>query len=398
MSSKDSNPFNDEWLKSQRQFLDMWRTFGEFMTSAASPVGNIKKNNPMGAAMDSWWQLVAPALPQGSNEFISRMMEQGRFFNILGEQFTRLLGSINSMNKASSNWQTALNEQFEELKKIYTSNQGDAREAIHGMLGAWQLLPLDTLQRTFSSASVMPGDFLEDIKPEILQKVTDKFLSIPGVGYTREAQEQIQEGIRLWNVYQKTSQEYNNAMNKVGLTALESMRLKIIDMAEKGKDIHSLREIYDLWIDCNENAYADYVFSDEFSDIYGRLTNALMAVKHHGRNYVDELLSAFNMPTRHGINTMQKRQQEMRREQKDTMKMMMELQQEITALRRNSTSKDDTVKKQNTTSRKKRENKVEIKKAGIKKQEKKAAVSSKVSKRRSGKKSNKKSDTIVIKI
>lgn len=392
MSNKDSNPFNGNWLKSQQQFLDAWLAFGEFMTNT-NPVKNSKDSNPMNSAMDSWWKLVAPSLPKGSNEFISKMMEQGRFFNILGEQFTKLLSGISELNKATSDWQSVLNEQFDELKKLYATQQGEAREAMHGMLGAWQLLPMDTLQRTFSTASIMPGDFLEDVKPDVLQKVTDKFLSIPGVGYTREAQEQMQEGIRLWNIYQKTCQEYNNAMNKVGIIALDAMRLKIIKMAEEGKDIHSLREIYDLWVDCSENTYAEYVFSEEFSELYGRLTNALMAVKHHGRNYVDEVLSAFNMPTRRGINTMQKRQQDMRREQKKTEKIIRELQQQIAALETSSGKKENSVK----TKKQEKEDR-NIAKGSKEKKSKKKTTAKKASKNKTGKKSGKKSNTIVIKI
>jgi polyhydroxyalkanoate synthase subunit PhaE len=58
-----------------------------------------------------------------------------------------------------------------------------------------------------------------------------------------------------------------------------------------------------LLVDCGEEAYAEFTYTKEFSDLYGRLTNALMAVKHHGRNVVDEILGALNMPTRRGMNT-----------------------------------------------------------------------------------------------
>ena len=187
----------------------------------------------------------------------------------------------------------------------------------------------------------MPGDFLEDLKPENFERVTDRFLSVPGVGYTRESQESLQTGIKLWNQYVKASNEFNNAMCNVGINALDAMRVKIIQMAEQGKEINSLREVYDLWVDCNEEAYARFVFSDEYSELNGKLTNALMAVKQHGRNVVDEVLGGMNMPTRRGINTMQKRQQEMRREQKDANNKIENLQQEIKLLRKQATENNN---------------------------------------------------------
>ena len=400
MSDQNSIPFwFGNWKGAQDQYLDAWTAFLKLMTNTNPVSGQDKKKNPMGENMESWWNLVAPALPEGSFEFINKMLEQGKFFNLLGEQFTQLLANINDLNRISGDWQKALDEQIEELKNLYTKNNNEAREAMHGMLGAWQLLPMDTLQRTFSASSLMPGDFLEDLKPDVLEKVTDKFLSIPGVGYTRESQEQIQEGIRLWNTYHKTYIEYNNAMNKVGINALEAMRKKIIEMAGSGKVFKSLREIYDLWIDCNEEAYASYVNTDEFSELYGRLTNSLMAVKHHGRNYIDEVLGALNMPTRHGMNTMQKRQQEIRRDNKATMKLIKELQDEVQSLHRKISGKDNLKKthdsKINPEKPVKKKEKVE--KNSVIQPDRKTAAKNKT-KRKAVKKKSKKDNTIVIKI
>lgn len=385
MSNKNSDTFwSGDWLESQRQYMDALSTFSQFMANTVP--GQEKRKNPMEDAMEAWWKVVAPSLPEGSNEFISRMAEQGKFFYILSEQFSRLLGNISELNKLSGDWQAALNAQFGELKKIFAAHQKDGK---HILQGAWQLLPLDTLQRTFSSASVMPGDFLEDLKPETLQKVTDKFLSIPGVGYTREAQEQIQENIRLWNEYQKTSQEYSNAMSRVAINALDAMQSRIIAMAEKGEEINSLREIYDLWVDCSEAAYGDYVFTDEFSELYGRLTNTLMAVKCHGRNIVDEALGAFNMPTRRGMNTVQRRQQELRRSQKDTLKKIESLEEEITSLRKQVAGTRTGAAKKADAGKSA---------SGIKKQKRKKSATTSGARKNSARRSSKNDNTIVIKI
>jgi polyhydroxyalkanoate synthase subunit PhaE len=330
MGSKNSNSTYSDWLDTQRQYFDAWTAFGQLITNTLN--GELGEKNPMADSMQQWWRLIAPTLPVGSNDLITKLAEQSKLFFFMGEQFATLLNNVKEFKKISGDWQSVLNKQFEEMKKLLASSI-NSNHTMHGLCGAWQLLPLDTLQRTFASASVMPGDFLEDLKPENLEKVTDRFLSIPGVGYTRESQEQVQKGIKLWNQYQKAGNEFNNAMCNVGISALDAMRLKIIEMAEQGKEINSLREVYDVWVDCNEEAYARFVISDEYSELNGRLTNALMAVKQHGRNIVDEALGAMNMPTRRGINTMQKRQQEMRREQKDANNKIEYLQQEIGLLR-----------------------------------------------------------------
>jgi polyhydroxyalkanoate synthase subunit PhaE len=401
MRNKYSDTTNNDWLDAQRQYLDTWTAIGKFFSDSINR--NQRPDNPMAESMEQWWKLIAPTLPQGSNDFISKISDQGKMFFFMGEQFTTLLNNINDLNKISGDWLSALNTQFEEIKKILTSSI-NTNHTMHDIFGAWQLLPMDTLQRTFSSASVMPGDFFEDLKPENLQNVTDRFLSIPGVGYTRESQEQIQGGIKLWADYQKAYGEYNNNMYKVAVNALDAMRLKIIQMSEQGHEINSLREIYDLWVDCNEEAYAEFAFSEEFSELYGRLTNTLMAVKQHGRNVVDEGLSAMNMPTRRGINTMQKRQQEMRREQKATFNIIENLQQEIVTLREQLSGKDKPAPAKSSSRKKRNTGKITSKVTGksvpIKRtKKKKTGIKTRAKKvSRTSKNRSKRDDVVVIKI
>ena len=319
-----------DWLEIQQKYLEACQAFSQFM-----PVINKKiapPKNPVTDAMEYWWKSVSSLLPEGNTEFVNKILEQSRIYYALGEQFVRLLNEMNKLDKNRHGWEALLNQQFEEMKTVFNKTDKETKETVHKMLGAWQLMPMDTLQRTFSLSSIMPGDFLGDLKRDSLQKVTDKFLSIPGVGYTRESQQQSQEGIRLWNEYQRICQEYNQAMYKVSIDAIDAMRQRILNMTKEGKELKSLREIYDLWIDCNEESYASYVYTPEFSELYGRLANALLAVKQHGRNIVDENLSALNVPTYKGINTLQKRQHDMRREQKATFKIIQELQHEISTL------------------------------------------------------------------
>ena len=168
---------------------------------------------------------------------------------------------------------------------------------------------------------MLPGDFLRSVKSEGLRDVAgqiheriDQFLSIPAVGYMREWQEQTQGGVRLTMDYQQALQEYVHAHGRLGVDALERLAAKIIERAEQGREINTLREVYDLWVDCGEEAYSALVFTEEYADIYARLVNALMALKHHNQTAVDNVAESLNLPTHQGITTLQRRQQEFRRE------------------------------------------------------------------------------------
>ena len=396
MNSDKPNPFlSPEWLDAQRRLLEAWQHIASMSKTAnTGPVNQ----SPFAGTADYWWKLVSGSLTNDSIDMVNKMQEQGKLFYFITDQMTNLLNTFNQVNKAGSDWQSALNAQFDQIKQVFTQTQNENNQAMHQMMGIWQLLPIDTLQRTMSSTSFMPGDIFQGIKPEEMQLVTDKFLSMPGVGYTRESQEKIQLGIKLWNDYQKVAQEYNSEMYKVVIAALDDMKQRILKMSQEGKDINSVRQIYDIWVDCNEDAYARFTFSPEFSDLYGRLTNALMAVKQHGQIIVDEILGAMSMPTRRGMNTLQKRQQEMRREYKKTVKKVEMLEKKlkshaetpVVAAEHKETGK--IVTKQKST---KKAGAKKDKHSGKKKTESKSA-SSKKSARSAGRRQ--KEEMIVIKI
>ena len=185
---------------------------------------------------------------------------------------------------------------------------------------AWKL-PFDTWSRTFSSASLFPGDFLERFKPEAWQAATDdlhrnleRFLSVPGLGYTREWQEQGQEFARLGLEYQRALQAYGALFQRLNLDAFHRMQRKLSELADADHRVTTQRGLYDVWVDASEAAYLDLAATDAYAETYGRLVNALMALKRHGRAMVDETAGALGLPTRQGFDTLQRRHQELRRE------------------------------------------------------------------------------------
>jgi class III poly(R)-hydroxyalkanoic acid synthase PhaE subunit len=208
---------------------------------------------------------------------------------------------------------------------------------------------------------MMSGFDDKQFKIADMTSAIDKLLSVPGLGPDREAQAQMQKGIKLLGEYQQASSEYQTVMNKVGVEALEAMRLRILEMSEQGKELNSLRDIYDLWVDCNEKAYAELVYTDEYSELYGRLTNALLAVKQHQGKVMDKLLAKLNMPTRQGMNTVLKRVQEMKRGQSKSAAKIAALENELQALRQMIEGKkksSSTAAPRSSTKRKKAKKKV----------------------------------------
>jgi hypothetical protein len=282
VEARETPSWGEEWMDAQRRY---WEAWGSVLRQAQDSSGN-----PAGPgwaeSIDQWFKLMAPPMPPTSRDIFDRLTEQATAF-----------------------------QQFSEQLSATLSQFGGSPD---GGLAAFWKLPLDTWSRTASSASVFPGDFLESHKPDVWNQVADgfhrdleRFLSVPGLGYTREAQEEGRELVRLALEYQRALQTYAATFRTIGPETLARLQRRL---AERDQPVTTLRALYDLWVDASEDVYLELVATEDHAQAYGRMVNALMALKNHGRNMVDEIVGALGMPTRHGLNTLQRRQQELRRE------------------------------------------------------------------------------------
>ncbi|MGH8533912.1 MAG: class III poly(R)-hydroxyalkanoic acid synthase subunit PhaE, partial [Gammaproteobacteria bacterium] len=301
----DSSPISkDDWLASQKNFWDAWsHILGQSMEPSPSSQAFAV---PWTAALDLWAKTAAPAAPAAHEDFFQSIVRQGKTFLRLGEEFTKLARNLAEGAQAGSNWKDLFAAKLDELKAGFTQGSvSDVTSTLRGLLPFFEM-PMDVWSRMFSSSSLLPGDFLRPVKGlgDVAGQVhehMDHFLSVPAVGYMREWQERTQGGVRLTMDYQKALQEYSQAHGRLGVDALERLAAKIIEHAEQDQEINTLREVYDLWVDCGEEAYSAFVFTEEYADVYARLVNALMALKHHNQTAVDEVAGSLNLPTHQGI-------------------------------------------------------------------------------------------------
>ncbi|MCF7985363.1 MAG: class III poly(R)-hydroxyalkanoic acid synthase subunit PhaE [Thiohalocapsa sp.] len=298
--------FNEDWLKLQQKYWEGLTEMSQKAMGMSAP-----KQSPWEAAMEQWWRAVSPAASNPAQDFMQRMMDQGKNFFAMAEQFTKPLAGADT---ASDGWEM-LNKTLEQMQNAFTGALGDGDESVRRMMGFWEM-PLDNWQRMMSSMSPVPGDFLRNMPHDQVKDSMNRMLSAPGLGYTREEQASYQDLIRRNLDYQRAMQEYAGFFNKLGMKSVERMREFVQSRAEKGESIDSARSLYDSWISCCEAVYADEVGTPEYARIHGQLVNAQMALKKRMSVMVDETLGTMNMPTRSELRTLQDRLQETRRENK----------------------------------------------------------------------------------
>ena len=118
--------------------------------------------------------------------------------------------------------------------------------------------------------------------------------------------------VDMASAYAQALQEYNLGFARLAERSAANAARRL-EAAGAHARVESLRQLYDLWVDACEEEYAAYAMSEDHARRYGRLVNALAALKHRITELLDETLDVVNLPTRREIDALQRRMQEARR-------------------------------------------------------------------------------------
>jgi len=139
------------------------------------------------------------------------------------------------------------------------------------------------------------------------------WLKAPAFGYAREHQEHYQKMALAFVEFQQAVKQYNALIMKSSQRSFEILELKLAERSEPGRQIDTVRALYDLWVDAAEEAYAEIALSEEFRKVYGDVVNAQMRVRSQLQQEVERIGVDLGMPTRTELNSVHKRVHEMRR-------------------------------------------------------------------------------------
>jgi polyhydroxyalkanoate synthase subunit PhaE len=124
------------------------------------------------------------------------------------------------------------------------------------------------------------------------------FLNMPAFGLNRESQERKTELVKHLGAYMKATQAYNALQSTSMKNAVEVMQSKLEERNEPGRQLDSLKAVYDLWIDSLEESFAKVALSTEYQTAYGALVDAQMRVKANVNKQIELATGEIGMPTR----------------------------------------------------------------------------------------------------
>jgi len=249
--------------------------------------------------------------------------QQRKFFNATGETSTQFQGPQGQWADLLKGWQNTVfsggkTTSDTDAFRQYFTNAGQTYLNMMQQFyqGTGQSKPLEqmtkewteNLQKFFSGSMQSGKDPFAALDP------MNFFTSFPGIGYTREKQEQLNHLYQQWAEYEAKSREYTASMAKVGLEAVEKFREYVMHPPEGAAPLTSLKEVYAKWVDVCEDIYAKYAMSEEYTTLYGEVVNALMAFRKRQNEFTDDIIGKTNMPTRAEVDSLHKRMQELKRE------------------------------------------------------------------------------------
>ena len=191
----------------------------------------------------------APPDPSGFD--IELLLKQARTYLAFGEQLQPLSDRLHETLGQDGDWGEALRQHFDQLKAALAQAADDPGS--HADLARLWTVSLDTWQQTAASLGV----------PATLA---------PLAGANPAA----------WQAYQKVQGQYLDLLRQAARDALDLMEQRLGERATAGATVESLRELYNLWVECNEETYGRMLRSPEYGALNGCLLNALLGCYTRG--------------------------------------------------------------------------------------------------------------------
>ncbi len=228
--------------------------------------------------------------------------------------------------KPVSDWQQQLQQMFGGASQPFTQAFGSIDSAsAESFARQWQSWWQAT-QAQHGGLGDLPG----------LQGAT------PAFGLNRERQMQQQTLGAAVLASMQASASYQQLIQRANAQGMQRLQDKLAEHAEPGRQIDSMKGLYDLWVDASEEAYADIALSDEFRDAYGEMVNTQMRVRQLQQKQTEQLCQELGVPTRSEVSSLGERLQALRREFRashaggsvDHADDIAALRREVAALRR----------------------------------------------------------------
>jgi hypothetical protein len=316
MTDWPKNEWMDQWQALSRQY---WSAFQDMTRDAGA--NGVAPAMPWQDGFEQWARMFGDAGKQ--SETIERVLASAKSFTTFAQAM--IAAAAAGQGGATPNWSEALRGNFgmpgmsggavpgmsmPGMSMPFGNPLGDALRDVAGKSAKG----FEQMMQSFAPMmqGAMPG--MQNFGAFDPAKEAKSWLRVPAFGFMREHQEHYQKMAAAMLEYQEQNAKYNALIMRSSQRGFELFESKLAAREEPGRQIDSLRALYDLWVDAAEEAYAEIAMSPDFREIYGNLVNAQMRVRSAIQAEAERVATDFGMPTRSELDSIGQRLHELRRE------------------------------------------------------------------------------------
>jgi len=272
---KDNDPkWQAIWPESREKYLQGVNQFYSQLQQTSSGDSAFASES----LLNAWSEVASSTLPKELFPVFNNLLNQTASINSLSQAFNNMLASLSETQEDNDAWIQVLHHHIDSLKeKLADSNNNLAYTTMHKSL-------VESMQYWQDCTAAIDDPVFQVSDTPDMSKLFEKMSGIPAIAGNTRYTEEIKLAAGRWGEYQRAYIDYQAVLADIALLAIDKLRDKLIHFGLSGRKIKTLKHLYDLWIEVQEDAYSEIVFTEQYAKKFAELINLYMSFrKHTGR-------------------------------------------------------------------------------------------------------------------
>lgn len=341
--SEQADSMMKVWTEAQKKLWENWNETAQSMANPAAMFSGMGVYDQWQKMASQWLESVTgnaePAAKNLSRQFVASQATMMRFMELTTQAWNTMMPKL----QEGEDWQKVISDYMDQFRK-QMFNPAQMMQSSQGLADLWQS-SMQTSQmftmpwmKPMQQAPGMIGAALsgQNSGAEIIEltrmfwdsynQTAGRFVTMPGVGFTRELEEKTSKGYQAWVKAQEAMNEYQMLISDAWSGVMEQVLREMMKRAEKGQPIETIRDLLRLWTTAADKSFDEIFRSPKYSEVQAKFMGSYMEYRIEEQQIVDEMLKYSHIPTRTDLDEANRNIYELRKEVRALKKAMKKSQ------------------------------------------------------------------------